>query len=409
VRNAETPTIALRGILDAGRVFSPGRPLLPTIVADMLSRGTERRPRREIEERLERAGIRRTYYVDDDASHGYNALAFRFVAGCEERDLPLLLETLAEELRSPAFRDDELALVKAEMTVMLRLARTSTGWRAVQRFAQLAYETNDANDEPDCDALLAEIEATTLDDVRDFHARVVLGARPIVSASGSSREDAFALALEETLGAVPFTGRNAAPDLGVRARAARDVFERVTLERKANVDILLGRATSLVRAGDDYLAANIANGILGQSTLSSRLGLRLRDREGLTYGVTSAFIAPGRLPGPWRVGVSVNPANVERAIASVRDVLQTYAQEGPTPRELLQQTRSMAGQHHVALGTGAGIAAQLERIAYYALGDDHVDTYRAQLEAVLPSDVHAAIVRYLSNEQLIVVAAGTFA
>ncbi|MBD5655504.1 MAG: insulinase family protein [Candidatus Eremiobacteraeota bacterium] len=408
VRSGDNPTIALRGILEAGRAFAPGRPLLPTIVAEMLSRGTTSHPRREIENRLERAGVRRTYYVDDDASHGYNALAFRFAAACEERDLPLLLETLAEEFRSPAFLDDELALVKAELIGTLRLARTSTNWRAVQRFAQLAYEAGDVNDAADCDALLADVERTTVDDVRDFHARVVLGAIPIVAAAGSPNEDAFGRALEATFGSVPFVARGMRTHPTVRARPAREVFERVALERKANVDIIIGRATSLVRADADYLAASVANGILGQSTLSSRLGLRLRDREGLTYGVTSGFMAPGRLPGPWRVGVSVNPANVDRAVASVRDVLRDYADGGPTPRELIQQTRSMAGQHHVALATSGGIAAQLERIAYYALGDDYVDNYATRVAAVPASDVAAAVVKYFSPDELIVVAAGTF-
>jgi len=407
VRAGENPTVALRGIAPAGRAFSPGRPLLPAIVAEMLPRGTRARPRREIEERLERAGIRRAYGVDDEAAHSYDPLAFRFAAACEERDLPLLLETLGEELAAPAFH--ELKLVKADLSGSLRIVRTNTTWRAMQRFAQLVYEDGDPNAAADCDALLEEVAATTLDDVRDFHARVVLAAPPIVSAAGSVDEDEFARLLERTLGGVPFAANGTREVAAIRAREPRDVFERVELERKANVDIVIGRATPLVRASDDYFAAIVANGILGQSTLSSRLGLRLRDREGLTYGVTSGFASPGRIPGPWRVGVSVNPANVERAIASVRDELRAYNDSGPTARELAQQKRSMAGQHHVNLATAAGIAVQLERMAYFDLGDDYVDSYGERLAAVSAADVREAIARYLGERDLAVVAAGTFA
>jgi zinc protease len=153
----------------------------------------------------------------------------------------------------------------------------------------------------------------------------------------------------------------------------------------------------------------LGNGILGQSTLSSRLGLRLRDREGLTYGVTSAFLSAARLPGPWRVTVGVNPANVERAVELVRAVLREYAEEGPRERELVAQRNSMAGQHAVALATTGGITSQLERMAYYGLGDDDADTYRERLEAVAGPDVLAAVRRYLGERDLVVVAAGTFA
>jgi zinc protease len=411
VENRENPTVHLRGLIQAGPAFAPEHPLLATLVAEMLSRGTLARERRAIEERLERAGVRRGYHVDDDAGHGFDALAFRFAGACAAEDLPLLLETLAEELREPRFDAEEFALVKSELAGSLRLARTNTNWLAVQRFLELAYEANDPNSGHDVDSLLASLEATNLEHVREFWKNRVLYAPPLVSAAGSPDAAAIARLIEATLGAVPASTSdpNPASHVRVRARPARAIRSDVEVERKANVDILLGRATTLVRSDPDYFAATIANGILGQSTLSSRLGLRLRDREGLTYGVTSSFSAAGKLPGAWRVGVSVNPANVERAIDSARDVLAHYAESGPTERELVQQRNSMAGSQIVSLATNAGIAGALERMAYYELPDDFIDAYRERLEAISRAEVEAAIAKYLSPSDLIVAAAGTFA
>jgi len=409
VPSPDTPTVHVRGMLDAGAAFAPDRPMLPVIVAEMLSRGTRTHAREALEERLERAGVRRSYGVDDDAASSYNPLAFRFAGACMADDLPLLLETLAEELREPAFHAAELELVRSEITGSLRLARTATGWRAAQRFLDLAYESGSAHAAPDVDALLADVAAIDLDDVRTFYERTVLAGAPLISAAGAVSEDAFARMLARTLGELPFATGDRREPAHVRARPACERRDDVELERKSNVDIVIGRATTLVRAGADYLAASIANGILGQSTLSSRLGLQLRDREGLTYGVTSAFLAPGKIGGPWRVAVSVNPANVARAIAAVRGVLGDYAGTGPLPREFDAQRNSMAGQHHVALATNAGIAAQLERLTYYGLPDDDVDTYRARLEAVTLAEATDAARRYLGERDLIVVAAGTLA
>jgi zinc protease len=236
----------------------------------------------------------------------------------------------------------------------------------------------------------------------------MLSASPIVSGAGLGSAEQFAALLEETLGSVPFRGQPVTLPL-VRPKPAGERRENVALERKANVDLVIGRAAGLVRSDPDYLAATLANGILGQSTLSSRLGLRLRDREGLTYGVTSAFLSAARLPGPWRVTIGVNPANVERAVELVRAVLREYAEEGPRERELTAQRNSMAGQHAVALATTGGITGQLERMTYYGLGDDDADTYRARLEAVSAGEVAAAVRRYLGERDLVVVAAGTFA
>jgi zinc protease len=400
-------TVHVRGMFEAGTALSPGRPLLPTIVASMLARGTRAHDRRTIEERLERAGVRRAYYVDDERGQSYNALAFRFSAACRADDLLPMLATVAEELREPAFDEAELALVKAELTGALRIARTSTGWRAIQRFTQLVYAPGDPNEERDGDALIADVEATTVDDVRAFHRDVALASSPLVSGAGIGSAEQFAALLEETLGSVPF--RDATTALpAVHPLPESNRRENVALERKANVDLVIGRAARLVRSDPDYLAATLGNGILGQSTLSSRLGLRLRDREGLTYGVTSAFLSAARLPGPWRVTVGVNPANVERAVELVRAVLSEYSEEGPRERELVAQRNSMAGQHAVALATTGGITSQLERMAYYGLGDDDADTYRERLEAVDGPAVLAAVRRYFSEKDLVVVAAGTF-
>lgn len=53
------------------------------------------------------------------------------------------------------------------------------------------------------------------------------------------------------------------------------------------------------------------------------------------------------------------------------------------------------------------VSPQLERITYYALGDDYIDTYRERLAAISTTDVHAAIAAHLDERNLIVVAAGT--
>jgi len=407
VASPQTPTVHIRGMLDAGPAFACDHPMLPVVVAEMLSRGTRRQARQAIEERLEGAGVRRGYGVDDDASGSYNPLAFRFTGACMPSELPLLLATVGEELREPAFHAPELELVRAEIIGSLQQARTATGWRAAQRFLELAYARGSVHAAPSVDALVADVSAITADDIRTYHTRFVLGGTVLLSAAGAVSDDGFARILAETLGGVAFgNGRQALPT--VRAQPVQARRDDVALERKANVDLVIGRATALVRGGDDYLAATIANGILGQSTLSSRLGLQLRDRDGLTYGVTSAFLAPGKIGGPWRVAVSVNPANVERALSAVRDVLVAYTQAGPERREFDAQRNSMAGQHHVALATNAGIAAQLERLAYYDLPDDDVDTYRERLEGVAIADVTAAARTYFAERDLIVVAAGTF-
>jgi len=174
------------------------------------------------------------------------------------------------------------------------------------------------------------------------------------------------------------------------------------------VDVLLGSAAPLRRDAADYYAALLANSALGESTLSSRLGLQVRDREGLTYGIGSRFRAPSLAAGPWYIAVSVNPQNVEQAIRSALGVLRDYVAKGIREAELADEKSAAIGSFKVALSTNAGLAAALWNAEFYRLGAGYVDRYPQLVEAVTRDEVNAAIRKYFRPEQLTIVIAGDY-
>ena len=184
------------------------------------------------------------------------------------------------------------------------------------------------------------------------------------------------------------------------------VREIVLVKEKASVDILLGSAASLRRDSEDYYAAVLANSALGESTLSSRLGLQVRDQEGLTYGINSRFRAPSLAAGPWYVGVSVNPNNIEKAINSALNVLRDYVENGIRPEELADEKSSAIGSFKVSLATNAGLAQAMWNAEFYRLGIDYIDRYPQIIQDVSVEEVNAAIRKYFRPDQLTVVIAG---
>jgi zinc protease len=182
--------------------------------------------------------------------------------------------------------------------------------------------------------------------------------------------------------------------------------EFVLLQDKANVDVLLGSAAPLRRDAKDYYAAILANRALGESTLSSRLGLQVRDREGLTYGIASRFRAPSLAAGPWYIAVSVNPSNVERAIDSALGVLRDYVEKGIGAEELADEKSSATGSFKVSLSTNAGLASALWNAEFYRLGVDYIDRFPQLIAAVSAEEVNAAIRKYFRPDHLTVVIAG---
>ena len=94
--------------------------------------------------------------------------------------------------------------------------------------------------------------------------------------------------------------------------------EDILTPDKANAVFLAGLAFPLKETDPDYAALRLGNFIFGGGTLSSRLGNRIRQKEGLSYGVTSSFTASPRDPvASFTVDASTNPANIDRVEKAV--------------------------------------------------------------------------------------------
>ncbi len=288
LENRATPTVSIRGSLRAGAYFEPrAKPGLARIVAGMLERGTRRRGKLELAGELESAGAEIDFAADPFAVQ----LTGRSLA----QDFPLLTTTLAEMLREPSFPAEELEKLKQQTVAAIREQQSDTRLRAYERLSQTVFDEANPFYTHSAERLVESVASITVEDVRDFYEKFYGGRSLVLSVAGDVRADEARRLFEEAFG--DFGGPESV-DIDVADPAQQEGARRefVLLKDKANVDVLLGSAAPLRRDAADYYAAVLANSALGESTLSSRLGLQVRDREGLTYGIGSRFRAasPGR-------------------------------------------------------------------------------------------------------------------
>lgn len=398
LENRATPTVSVCGSLRAGSYFEPRvRPGLARVTAEMLKRGTRRRSKLELAGALEGVGA--------DVEFEADAFAVRVRARSLAEDFPALVSLLAEMLREPSFPEDELEKLKQQTVAAIREQQSDTRWRAYERLTQLVFDEAHPFYTHAGERLAESVGSITVEEVRSFYEGFYGGRSLILSVAGDVRAGEAVTLSREALG--EFGGpenfevnvEDPAPQEGERR-------EVVLVKDKANADVLLGSAAPLRRDASDYYAALLANRALGESTLSSRLGLRVRDAEGLTYGIASRFRAPTLAAGPWYIAVSVSPGNVERAVGSTLEVLREYVREGIRPDELEDEKASATGAFKVSLSTNAGLAAALWNAEFHRLGLDYVERYPQLLRAVTVEEVNAAIRKYFRPDHLTIVVAG---
>jgi zinc protease len=400
LENRATPTVSLRGSLRAGSYFEPrDKPGLAQLTAEMLSRGTQKRSKLEIAGDLESVGA--------DIDFSTDPFAVNIAARSLAQDLPLVIETLAEELREPAFPEDELERLKQQLIASIQEQQANTRYRGYERFSNLIFDEANPYYVPPGERLIESINSITTTDVRAFFEQRYGGRSLILTLVGDIRAEEVRAQFEQAFGS--FSGPQSV-DINVTDPAHQEGARReiVLIKDKANVDIVLGSAAPLRRASEDYYAAVLANSALGQSTLSSRLGLQVRDKEGLTYGINSAFRAPSLAAGPWYIGVSVNPFNVERAIESATEVLRDYVVHGIREDELADQKSAAIGSFKVSLATNRGLARALWNAEFYGLGTDYLDRYPQIIQNVTLEEVNAATRKYFRPDQLTIVIAGDY-
>ncbi|HYI13018.1 MAG TPA: pitrilysin family protein [Thermoanaerobaculia bacterium] len=399
IENHAVPTVAFRALVLAGETGAPaGKPALPALTAKMLQRGTKTRTKEEIGKLLNDVGAARAYGVGlNEATITGSGMA---------RDLPLLLDVLADELKNPAFTADELAKAKKELETDVLRADDNTQNRAVQRLAQVVYRENHPYHSAGREKLVASLNAATADDLRAFHRARYSGANLIVAIVGDVDAAKTIALVEKHLGDLPKGERLSLDKVAPTTPAGKGVREAVTMRGKANMNIIMGTASVLRRTDPDYDAALIANAALGQNSLSSRIGRRVRDTEGLSYNLQSRYAWSDQLEGIWLLNVNVAPQNLAKAMKSSMEEIEKFAREGVTDAEVEAQKSFFAGNYQVGLGSNAGIAAALVTAEKFGFGPKYLDEFPVRIRAVTTAEVNAAAKKHFFADRLHTIVAG---
>ncbi len=399
--NPHAPTVTIAGSLLAGRALvEDGRASVAAFTAAMAERGTRRRGRLELARELEDHGLE----LAVDAPSGSPTLATFSAQGLAEH-LPRLASLLAEVLREPTFPSQELEKLREQALGQLARERQETFPRAFAALTRHLYPPTHPLFRRTIAEREQEVRGLVREDLEAFHGSAYGPASLVIAVVGQVDPDDVPAVLADAFDGWE-GGVASPPGFPVPPPCGR-AEELIRLSDRPNVDVLLGHAAGLHRGSADYPAAVLANACLGHSTLTSRLGLELRDRAGLTYGVYSRFFGVVHVPGPWAVYLSVAPENLRRAEALCRSTIERYVSDGPTDAEVAEERDAQSGSYRVGLATNSGVARELVTALTCGLDVGLLDDYPSRLAELSRDEVLEALRRHLDPESLVMTAAGS--
>jgi zinc protease len=400
--NPHAPTVTVAGTLRAGSALAKdGRYSVPGLAAAMLIRGTTDHDRLGLARELEDHGLQ--LMVRASAS---TPISVSFSGQGLAEELPRLVALLVEVLSKPIFPAEELDKLRQQVLGGLVREREETFARAYAALTRQLYPLGHPLHRRAIEMREQEVAELTRGDLETFHAAAYSPATLLAAAVGDVETEHVVALFEEQMGGWENTAQ---ADFEIpEAEDFLPTEERIQINDRPNLEVFLGHRGALLRGDPDYPAAVLANSCLGQSTLTSRLGLEVRDREGLTYGIYSRFFGTLELPGPWATFCGVSADNLDRAVDLSRSVISNYTAEGPREEELADEKQALAGAYRVGLATNAGVAREL--VTALTAGEDvaRLDEFPEQLLAVDREQVMAAIRHHLHPDRLVLTAAGDF-
>jgi zinc protease len=369
--------------------------------ATLLMRGTQARTRQQIEDELTR--LKTTLRINGGAS----GLSASFET--PQANLHETLQLIAEVLQKPAFPAADLDELKRGALSRIETARTDP-----EAIASLAlrrslspYGAGDFRYVPTLDETVAAINALSIGDIQSFY-KQFYGASFGEAALVGDFDPADATT--ELTGL--FSGWKS-PSPFVRAagifKATASGTQVFVTPDKANAIYLLAGLLKIRDDDPQYPALEVGNEILGGGLLNSRLATRIRQKDGLSYGVGSQVRAdPLDAVGSFSLFAISAPQNTAKVEIDAKEEVAKAIAQGFTPEEMAAAKSGLLSQMTLSRSNDAALARDMAAHLYLDRDFTWDADYEKAIDAASPDAIRKAMQDFVVPEHFVTVKAGDF-
>ena len=345
----------------------------------LLFKGTDRLSARDIAESFDAVGGRSNAFTSKEQTC--------YWARLRDDDLPLGLDILAEMVRRPAFRQNEIDSEKHVVLEEINMNEDDPTDVAFEQFFQALFRGH-ALERP----VLGTKESITemsRDDIDGFWGRRYHAGATVVAVSGSAKHNEVVRLAEEHFG--DWESRSSTHD---HAPASVDPRVNIRHRETEQTHLVIG-GLGLVRGDDRRFAFGLLSHILGGG-MSSRLFREIREQRGLAYGVYT-FRFPYADAGGFGVYVGTTPSQTDQVLELVKTEFSNVIGQGVTSEELDRAKGHVQGSLALTQEDPNNRMIRLGREEI--TGDTHLslDETLARFDAVTLEDLQGIAVEFLGG------------
>jgi zinc protease len=367
----------------------------------MLMRGTAKHTRQQLKDEFDK--------LKAQVSVSGSATGVSASIQTTKENFPKALALVAEVLKEPVFPENEFENLRQEQLAGLEGQKSEPQALAmieIQR--KLApYPKGDVRYVDTIDDSIADIKAAKLDDLKAFYKDFYGASNGEVVIIGDfdpeSTQVQLSTLFNDWKSPKPYT-RVAKSFKPIPAGA--NVIETPD---KANAMWVAGLQVQMKDTDAEYPALMLGNYILGSSGMGSRLFKRIRNTEGLSYGVGTGFSGTPTEDLQVLFGYAIcAPENAPKVEASFKDELAQIIAKGYTAEEVEAAKKSWMQSRQVSRAQDRELAARLQSQRFFGRTMAFDSEMEAKVMAVTPAQIQAAMKKHFDAAKMTFVRAGDF-
>lgn len=380
-----------------------GRGQAGEAVAWLLNKGTAKHTRQQIKDEFDRLKANVNIFGSATLT-SVNITTIR-------PNLVDVLKLVSEVLKEANFPAEELEKFKNEQLAQIESGKSDPQAIAFRKYGRHInpYPRTDPRYTPTFEEKEADIKAVTLDEIKKFHKDTYgITAGCTISAVGDFDATEIRNLLTEQYG----TWKSATPygRLEGKLFPVATVNEPTETPDKANAFYTAGYTFEMRDDNPDYPALVLGNYMMGGGFLNSRLAVRIRQKDGLSYGVGSQFFANSVDPiATFQMFAIYAPENLERLEKAFAEEINKVITEGFTADEITAAKSGWSQSRVVGRAQDGNLSSTLANYLFIKRDLSWDAAYEKKVADLTPEQINAAMKKYLIPAKINVFKAGDFA
>ncbi|MFO7526305.1 MAG: pitrilysin family protein, partial [Ignavibacteriaceae bacterium] len=336
IQNHLVPTLSIIGTFETGNIpeaIEGEKPGIVTFMTDAMNRGSVNYPYSQVTERM--AFVPFSFGL----SGSYRGIYFQGNSLIENMDE--MLSTGFDLLTNPTFLAEQLEKIRPQHVISARNRLKKTSMQAFYYMYNKLFEDHTLTK---VNSTEETIKSITGDDLFELHKKYIRPDNLTILMIGDLTTEQMKELAEEYFG--NWSNESNKPEINycepVKELAQKEI-KVFTDNDYTECTINIGFSPFNNVDPNENEIVSVLNYILAGSALTSRMGVELRDKQGLIYGIKSELFSKVDNIGYWKFNTKTGPENTEKVITGIFKEIRKLLDNGITDEELIDAKNRQLG------------------------------------------------------------------